>query len=64
MLVDDRTPADVEIVAYCRGRYCVFAPDAVRLRTGARARVRRGHRRGAAAAAAGGPVTFASQSIR
>ena len=24
-------PADAEIVAYCRGRYCVFAPDAVRL---------------------------------
>jgi len=24
-------PADSEIVAYCRGRYCVFAPDAVRL---------------------------------
>ncbi len=24
-------PADTEIVAYCRGRYCVFAPDAVRL---------------------------------
>ena len=24
-------PGDVDIVAYCRGRYCVFAPDAVRL---------------------------------
>jgi rhodanese-related sulfurtransferase/predicted transcriptional regulator len=24
-------PAGAEIVAYCRGRYCVFAPDAVRL---------------------------------
>jgi rhodanese-related sulfurtransferase/DNA-binding MarR family transcriptional regulator len=24
-------PADTDIVAYCRGRYCVFAPDAVRL---------------------------------
>ena len=24
-------PADVEVVAYCRGRYCVFADDAVRL---------------------------------
>ena len=24
-------PENVEIVAYCRGRYCVFAPDAVRL---------------------------------
>ena len=24
-------PADVEVVAYCRGPYCVFADDAVRL---------------------------------
>jgi rhodanese-related sulfurtransferase len=24
-------PDGTEIVAYCRGRYCVFAPDAVRL---------------------------------
>jgi len=24
-------PADAEIVAYCRGRYCVMAPEAVRL---------------------------------
>ena len=24
-------PASAEIVAYCRGRYCVFAPSAVRL---------------------------------
>jgi rhodanese-related sulfurtransferase/DNA-binding HxlR family transcriptional regulator len=24
-------PGDADIVAYCRGRYCVFAPDAVRL---------------------------------
>jgi rhodanese-related sulfurtransferase/predicted transcriptional regulator len=24
-------PADAEIVAYCRGQYCAFAPDAVRL---------------------------------
>lgn len=24
-------PAGADIVAYCRGRYCVFAPDAVRL---------------------------------
>ncbi|MGH3278541.1 MAG: ArsR/SmtB family transcription factor [Trebonia sp.] len=24
-------PVGAEIVAYCRGRYCVFAPDAVRL---------------------------------
>jgi rhodanese-related sulfurtransferase len=33
-------PADVEIVAYCRGPYCVFADDAVRLlrRRGRRAR--------------------------
>ncbi|MBB6351203.1 ArsR/SmtB family transcription factor [Nonomuraea muscovyensis] len=27
-------PADAEIVAYCRGAYCVFAPEAVRLLTG------------------------------
>jgi rhodanese-related sulfurtransferase/DNA-binding transcriptional ArsR family regulator len=26
-------PADVEVVAYCRGRFCVFAHDAVRLLT-------------------------------
>jgi rhodanese-related sulfurtransferase len=33
-------PPDVEIVAYCRGPYCVFADDAVRLlrRTGRAAR--------------------------
>lgn len=31
-------PADMEIVAYCRGAYCVFAHDAVRLLTA------RGHR--------------------
>ncbi|MGH3201971.1 MAG: rhodanese-like domain-containing protein [Streptosporangiaceae bacterium] len=24
-------PRSAEIIAYCRGRYCVFAPDAVRL---------------------------------
>ena len=24
-------PGRADIVAYCRGRYCVFAPDAVRL---------------------------------
>lgn len=24
-------PERADIVAYCRGRYCVFAPDAVRL---------------------------------
>lgn len=35
-----RLPADVEIVAYCRGPMCVFADDAVRLlqRRGRRAR--------------------------
>ncbi|MGQ0842109.1 ArsR/SmtB family transcription factor [Actinokineospora sp.] len=27
-------PADTEIVAYCRGPYCVYAPQAVRLLTG------------------------------
>lgn len=27
----DALPADAEIVAYCRGPYCVFADDAVRL---------------------------------
>src|SRR5262249_26862862 len=27
-------PEDVEIVVYCRGEYCVFAYDAVRLLTG------------------------------
>lgn len=26
-------PADIEVVAYCRGAYCVFAHDAVRLLT-------------------------------
>jgi rhodanese-related sulfurtransferase len=26
-------PAEVEVVAYCRGPYCVFAHDAVRLLT-------------------------------
>jgi rhodanese-related sulfurtransferase len=33
-------PADVDVVAYCRGPYCVFADDAVRLlrRRGRRAR--------------------------
>jgi len=29
----DELPADREIVAYCRGRYCVLAHDAVRLLT-------------------------------
>ncbi len=35
-----RLPADVDVVAYCRGPYCVFADDAVRLlrRRGRRAR--------------------------
>ncbi|GAB3409910.1 ArsR/SmtB family transcription factor [Flindersiella endophytica] len=28
-------PADTHVVAYCRGAYCVFAHDAVRLLTGA-----------------------------
>jgi rhodanese-related sulfurtransferase/DNA-binding transcriptional ArsR family regulator len=27
----DELPADVEVVAYCRGPYCLFAHDAVRL---------------------------------
>lgn len=33
-------PADIEVVAYCRGSYCVFADDAVRIlrRGGRRAR--------------------------
>jgi rhodanese-related sulfurtransferase/DNA-binding transcriptional ArsR family regulator len=37
-------PADQEIVAYCRGRYCVLSPDAVRLlrQHGYRARLLRG----------------------
>jgi rhodanese-related sulfurtransferase/DNA-binding HxlR family transcriptional regulator len=26
----DRLPADVEVVAYCRGPYCIYADDAVR----------------------------------
>lgn len=34
-------PADVEVVAYCRGRFCVFADTAVRALT---ARNRRAHR--------------------
>jgi len=36
----DELPTDVEIVAYCRGPYCVFAHDAVRIlhRHGRRAR--------------------------
>jgi rhodanese-related sulfurtransferase/DNA-binding transcriptional ArsR family regulator len=29
----DELPAEVEVVAYCRGRFCVFAHDAVRLLT-------------------------------
>ena len=24
-------PEDIPVVAYCRGRYCVFAPEAVRI---------------------------------
>jgi rhodanese-related sulfurtransferase/DNA-binding HxlR family transcriptional regulator len=34
-------PADVEVVAYCRGPYCVFADDAVRLLCRRRRRARR-----------------------
>ena len=34
-------PADVEVVAYCRGPYCVFADDAVRLLHGRGRRARR-----------------------
>jgi rhodanese-related sulfurtransferase/DNA-binding transcriptional ArsR family regulator len=30
----DGLPADTEVVVYCRGAYCVFAHDAVRLLTG------------------------------
>jgi rhodanese-related sulfurtransferase len=34
-------PADVEVVAYCRGPYCVFAHDAVRLLRASGRRARR-----------------------
>ncbi|MDW3178656.1 MAG: metalloregulator ArsR/SmtB family transcription factor [Acidimicrobiia bacterium] len=34
-------PADVEVVAYCRGPYCVFADDAVRLLSRRRRNARR-----------------------
>jgi rhodanese-related sulfurtransferase/DNA-binding transcriptional ArsR family regulator len=34
-------PEDVEVVAYCRGAYCVFAHDAARLLTGRGRRARR-----------------------
>jgi rhodanese-related sulfurtransferase len=36
----DQLPADIEVVAYCRGPFCVFADDAVRIlrRDGRRAR--------------------------
>ena len=34
-------PADAEVVAYCRGPYCVFADDAVRLLRRRRRRARR-----------------------
>ena len=34
-------PDDVDVVAYCRGTYCVLAPLAVRLLTGAGRRARR-----------------------
>jgi rhodanese-related sulfurtransferase len=34
-------PTDVEVVAYCRGRFCVFAHDAVRILTTAGRSARR-----------------------
>ena len=34
-------PRDAEVVAYCRGQYCVLAHDAVRLLTGAGLRAKR-----------------------
>ena len=34
-------PRDLEVVAYCRGQYCVLAHDAVRLLTGAGLRAKR-----------------------
>ena len=37
----DELPPDAEIVAYCRGPYCVFAHDAVRHLTGSGRRARR-----------------------
>lgn len=37
----DDLPADTEVVAYCRGAYCVFAHDAVRLLTAHGRRARR-----------------------
>lgn len=37
----DELPADTEVVAYCRGAYCVFAHDAVRLLTARGRRARR-----------------------
>ena len=37
----DELPAGVDVVAYCRGAWCLFAHDAVRLLT---ARGRRGRR--------------------
>ena len=36
-----RAPRDPEVVAYCRGQYCVLAHDAVRLLTGAGLRAKR-----------------------
>jgi rhodanese-related sulfurtransferase len=44
----DELPGDVEVVAYCRGPYCVFAHEAVRLR----------HARGRAARLADGVVEW------
>jgi rhodanese-related sulfurtransferase len=34
-------PADTDIVAYCRGAFCVMAPDAVRVARDAGRRVKR-----------------------
>jgi rhodanese-related sulfurtransferase/DNA-binding transcriptional ArsR family regulator len=39
--VADALPADAEVVAYCRGPYCVYADDAVRLLRGRGIRARR-----------------------
>lgn len=37
----DEVPDDVEVVAYCRGPFCVYADDAVRALTARRRRARR-----------------------
>lgn len=39
----EELPADVEVVAYCRGAYCVLAHDAVAMLTAAGRRARRLH---------------------